>query len=59
MSTSRCPAGGSTVSGERKERERKGRERKGVLRRRTRSVGCFFHEFMLPGDVNEADVTAT
>lgn len=43
-----------TVSGERKERERKG-----VLRPRHPQLGRFFHEAVLPGDVNEDDVTAT
>jgi HSP20 family protein len=43
-----------TVSGERKEKERKG-----VLRRRTRSVGRFYFEVTLPGDVDESGVTAS
>lgn len=42
-----------TVSGERKEEERKG-----LLRKRTRSVGRFFHEVVLPGDVDEDAITA-
>jgi HSP20 family protein len=42
-----------TVSGERKERERVG-----VLRRRTRTVGQFHYEVVLPGDVEEEGVTA-
>jgi HSP20 family protein len=42
-----------TVSGERKERERVG-----VLRRRTRTVGQFRYEVVLPGDVEEEGVTA-
>jgi HSP20 family protein len=42
------------VQGERKETERKG-----VLRRRTRSVGRFYFEMILPGDVNENDVSAS
>lgn len=43
-----------TVSGERKERERVG-----ILRRRTRSVGRFHYEVVLPGDVEENDVSAS
>ena len=43
-----------TVSGERKERERVG-----ILRRRTRSVGRFHYEVVLPGDVEEEGVTAS
>ncbi len=43
-----------TVSGERKERERVG-----ILRRRTRTVGRFYYEVVLPGDVDEDDVSAT
>jgi HSP20 family protein len=42
-----------TVLGERKERERKG-----ILRRRTRSVGRFRYEIVLPGPVNEDGVSA-
>lgn len=42
-----------TVHGERKERERVG-----VLRRRTRRVGEFHYEVMLPADVNDEDVEA-
>jgi HSP20 family protein len=42
------------VQGERKEKERNG-----VLRRRTRSVGRFYFEVTLPGDVNENDVSAS
>lgn len=41
------------VSGERKERERSG-----VLRRRTRAVGQFHHEVVLPGEVNAEGVSA-
>ncbi len=43
-----------TVSGERKERERAG-----ILRRRTRTVGRFHYEVVLPGDVEEDDVSAS
>ncbi|HEX2273593.1 MAG TPA: Hsp20/alpha crystallin family protein [Acidimicrobiales bacterium] len=43
-----------TVSGERKERERVG-----ILRRRTRTVGRFHYEVVLPGDVEESDVSAS
>lgn len=43
-----------TVSGERKEKEREG-----LLRRRTRTVGRFFHEVVLPGDVDEDGVEAS
>lgn len=43
-----------TVSGERKERERIG-----ILRRRTRTVGRFHYEVVLPGDVDEEDVSAS
>lgn len=43
-----------TVSGERKERERAG-----ILRRRTRTVGRFHYEVVLPGDVVEEEVVAT
>jgi HSP20 family protein len=42
-----------TVSGERKERERIG-----ILRRRTRSVGRFYWEVVLPGEVDESSVKA-
>jgi HSP20 family protein len=41
------------VSGERKEKERTG-----VLRRRTRSVGRFRYEIVLPGNVDQDAVTA-
>ena len=43
-----------TVTGERKERERIG-----VLRRRTRTVGRFHYEVLLPGDVDEEKVEAS
>ena len=43
-----------TVSGERKERERVG-----ILRRRTRTVGRFHYEVVLPGDVEEQGVSAS
>lgn len=43
-----------TVSGERKEKERVG-----VLRRRTRSVGRFHYDILLPGPVNEHHVSAS
>ena len=43
-----------TVSGERKEKERVG-----ILRRRTRSVGRFRYEVVLPEDVDDANVTAS
>ena len=39
--------------------ERKGRERVGVLRRRTRRVGTFRHEVLLPGEVDDGAVEAT
>jgi len=42
-----------TVTGEREERERVG-----ILRRRTRTVGRFYYEVDLPGEVEEGDVTA-
>ena len=42
-----------TVSGERKERERVG-----ILRHRTRTVGRFRYEVVLPGEVDEAGVEA-
>jgi HSP20 family protein len=48
-------AGGRlSVSGERKERERVG-----ILRRRTRTVGQFHYEVVLPGEVDEDAVTAS
>ena len=43
-----------TVTGERKERERVG-----ILRRRTRTVGRFHYEVILPGEVDEEGVTAS
>ena len=43
-----------TVSGERKEKERVG-----ILRRRTRTVGRFHYEVLLPGDVDEENVQAS
>ena len=43
-----------SVSGERKERERAG-----ILRRRTRTVGRFHYEVVLPGDVEEEGVSAS
>ncbi len=47
-------AGGRVVvSGERKERPRVG-----ILRRRTRSVGRFYYEVTLPGEVEEDQITA-
>jgi HSP20 family protein len=42
-----------TVAGERKERERVG-----ILRRRTRTVGRFHYDVLLPGEVDEDGVTA-
>ena len=42
-----------SVSGERKERERVG-----ILRRRTRTVGRFHYEVVLPGDVEDDRVAA-
>jgi HSP20 family protein len=42
-----------TVTGERKERERVG-----ILRRKTRTVGRFHYEVLLPGEVDEEGVTA-
>ena len=42
-----------TVTGERREKERVG-----VLRRRTRSVGRFRYEVVLPGGIDESGVTA-
>jgi HSP20 family protein len=41
------------VTGERKEKERKG-----TLRRRTRTVGRFRYEIMLPGDIDDKKVEA-
>jgi HSP20 family protein len=41
------------ISGERKEKERVG-----ILRRRTRSVGRFYYEVLLPAVIDESDVTA-
>ena len=43
-----------SVTGERKERERVG-----ILRRRTRTVGRFQYEVLLPGDVDEEHVEAS
>lgn len=43
-----------TVSGERKERERVG-----ILRRRTRTVGRFHYEVVLPGDIHEEGIVAS
>ena len=43
-----------TVTGERKERERVG-----ILRRRTRTVGSFRYEVLLPGEVEDEGVEAT
>jgi HSP20 family protein len=43
-----------TVSGELKERERKG-----VLRRRTRSVGRFHYDVVLPNEIDDDAVTAS
>ena len=43
-----------TVTGERKERERVG-----ILRRRTRTVGQFHYEVVLPADVEEENVAAS
>jgi|SRR5581483_351200 len=42
-----------TVSGERTEKERVG-----ILRRRTRSVGRFYYEVVLPGEVDEDGIRA-
>jgi HSP20 family protein len=42
------------VTGERKERERKGK-----LRRRTRTVGRFYYEVTLPGDISIDAIEAT
>jgi HSP20 family protein len=41
------------VTGERKEKERQG-----ILRRRTRSVGRFYFDIQLPGDVDPNGVSA-
>jgi HSP20 family protein len=43
-----------TIAGERHEKERRG-----VLRRRTRKVGQFRYEVVLPGDFDESQVTAS
>lgn len=43
-----------TVHGERKERERTG-----VLRKRTRVVGRFFHEIVLPAEIDEDQISAS
>ncbi len=43
-----------SVSGERKECERVG-----ILRRRTRTVGRFHYEVVLPGEVDDEGVTAS
>ncbi len=43
-----------TVSGERKDRQRVG-----ILRRRTRTIGRFHYEVVLPGDVVEDEVAAS
>ncbi len=43
-----------TVTGERKERERRG-----TVRRRTRSVGSFRYEIVLPTDVDDKKVEAS
>jgi len=43
-----------SVSGERKERERAG-----ILRRRTRTVGQFRYEVVLPGEVEDEGVSAS
>ena len=43
-----------TVTGERKEKERVG-----ILRKRTRTVGRFHYEVLLPGDVDEENVHAS
>lgn len=42
-----------SVTGERKERERAG-----ILRRRTRSVGGFTYDVVLPGDIDEDAISA-
>jgi HSP20 family protein len=41
------------ISGERKEKEREG-----IIRRRSRTVGRFHYEIILPGDVDENGVEA-
>ena len=43
-----------TVTGERREKERVG-----ILRKRTRTVGRFHYEVLLPGDVDEENVQAS
>ena len=43
-----------TVSGERKERERVG-----ILRRRTRTVGRFHYEVVVPGEIEDEGVSAS
>lgn len=43
-----------TVTAERKERERTG-----ILRRRTRTVGTYRHEVVLPTDVGDGDIDAS
>ncbi|MDQ4090659.1 MAG: Hsp20/alpha crystallin family protein [Actinomycetota bacterium] len=43
-----------TVTGERKEKERVG-----ILRKRTRTVGRFHYEVLLPGEVDEENVQAS
>ena len=43
-----------TISGERKERERVG-----ILRRRTRTVGRFSYDVVLPGEIDHDAITAT
>lgn len=42
-----------TVSGERKERERTG-----ILRRRTRTIGQFFYEVVLPNEIADEEIDA-
>jgi HSP20 family protein len=39
--------------------ERKEKERTGILRHRTRAVGRFRYEVVLPGEIDERDVKAT
>lgn len=39
--------------------ERKERERARILRKRTRTVGRFHYEVVLPGELNDDDVSAT
>jgi HSP20 family protein len=39
--------------------ERKEKERAGILRRRTRAVGRFYYEIVLPGEVDDNDVKAS